>query len=109
MLSDNDLFVRVCAVVVYTPLVTVAALPPILRLATGVVDVTTNGAVPVATVDVKVVLDIFPETSNLYVPEGVFPIPTLPEESMRMRSVAGVPPIVVAKVSAPPLVPPVFT
>jgi hypothetical protein len=33
--------------------VTVAALPPILKLATGVVDVTTNGAVPVATVEVN--------------------------------------------------------
>ena len=31
----------------------VAALPPILRLSTGVVDVTTNGAVPIATVDVN--------------------------------------------------------
>jgi hypothetical protein len=34
--------------------VTVDALPPILKLVTGVVDVTTNGAVPVATVDVIV-------------------------------------------------------
>jgi hypothetical protein len=33
--------------------VTVAAFPPILKLATGVVDVTTNGAVPVATVEVN--------------------------------------------------------
>ena len=33
--------------------VTVAALPPILKLATGVVDVTTNGAVPVAIVEVN--------------------------------------------------------
>ena len=33
--------------------VTVAAFPPIFKLATGVVDVTTNGAVPVATVDVS--------------------------------------------------------
>jgi hypothetical protein len=41
--------------VVYTPLVTVAALPPIDKFATAVVDVTVNGAVPVATVDVTVV------------------------------------------------------
>ena len=33
--------------------VTVAALPPILKFVTGVVDVTTNGAVPVATVEVN--------------------------------------------------------
>ena len=33
--------------------VTVAALPPILKLATGVVEVTINGAVPVATVEVN--------------------------------------------------------
>jgi hypothetical protein len=41
--------------VVYTPLVTVPALPPIERLVTGVVDATVKGAVPVATVDVTVV------------------------------------------------------
>jgi len=33
--------------------VTDAAVPPILRLATGVVEVTVNGAVPVATVDIS--------------------------------------------------------
>jgi hypothetical protein len=42
---------------VITPLifafvVTVAAFPPILRLVTGVVEATMNGAVPVVTVDV---------------------------------------------------------
>ena len=33
--------------------VAVAALPPMLRLATGVVEATTNGAVPVANVEVN--------------------------------------------------------
>ena len=33
--------------------VTVAALPPILKFVTGVVEVTTNGAVPMATVEVN--------------------------------------------------------
>jgi hypothetical protein len=41
--------------VVYTPLVTVAALPPIDKFATAVVDATVNGAVPVGIVDVTVV------------------------------------------------------
>ena len=41
-------FVAVVAVVAK---VAVAALPPILRFATGVVEATVNGAVPVATVD----------------------------------------------------------
>ena len=45
---------------VYTPFVTVAALPPILKLATGVVEVTTKGAVPVATEEVS-----WPETTRL--------------------------------------------
>ena len=40
--------------------VTVAALPPILKLATGVVEVTTNGAVPIATVEVNCV-PVIPE------------------------------------------------
>ena len=35
-------------------IVAVAAFPPMLKLATGVVLVTVNGAVPIATVDVKV-------------------------------------------------------
>jgi hypothetical protein len=35
--------------------VAVAALPPILKLVTGVVEVTVNGAVPIATVDKTVV------------------------------------------------------
>ena len=38
----------------------VAAFPPILKLATGVVEVTTSGAVPVATVEV-----IEPEVDNV--------------------------------------------
>jgi hypothetical protein len=41
--------------VVYTPLVTVPALPPIDKLATAVVEATVKGAVPVAIVDVTVV------------------------------------------------------
>jgi len=44
--------VRLALVVTVDANVAVAALPPILRFATGVVDVTTNGAVPVATVEV---------------------------------------------------------
>ena len=40
--------------------VAVAAFPPILKLATGVVEVTTNGAVPVGTVEVN-----WPETLKL--------------------------------------------
>ena len=40
--------------------VAVAALPPIFKLATGVVEVTTNGAVPVATVEVN-----WPDTLKL--------------------------------------------
>ena len=45
------------AVVAEVALVAVAALPPILRLATGVVEVTEKGAVPVAREEV-----ICPET-----------------------------------------------
>jgi len=44
--------VKLALVVTVEANVAVAALPPILRLSTGVVDVTTNGAVPVATVEV---------------------------------------------------------
>jgi len=44
--------VRLALVVTVDANVAVAALPPILRFATGVVDVTTKGAVPVATVEV---------------------------------------------------------
>ena len=44
--------VRLALVVTVEARVAVAALPPILKLATGVVDVTTNGAVPVAMVEV---------------------------------------------------------
>jgi len=42
----------VAPLVALVAVVAVAALPPILRLATAVVDETTNGAVPVETVDV---------------------------------------------------------
>lgn len=42
-----------------------AALPPIERFATGVVDVTVRGAVPVATVDVMVVPDTAPVDATL--------------------------------------------
>ena len=37
----------------YIPFVTVAAFPPIFKFATGVVDVTTRGAVPIAAVEVN--------------------------------------------------------
>lgn len=47
--------VKLALVVTPDAKVAVAALPPILKLATGVVDVTTNGAVPVAIVDVNCV------------------------------------------------------
>jgi hypothetical protein len=45
--------------------VAVAALPPIFRFATGVVDVTVNGAVPVATVEIKTGAEIFPVVVRL--------------------------------------------
>ena len=41
-------------------MVTVAALPPMFKFATGVVEVTTNGAFPVATVEVNCVPEIDP-------------------------------------------------
>jgi len=46
--------VTVPAVVALVARVAVAAFPPILKLATGVVEATVNGAVPVATVDTSV-------------------------------------------------------
>ena len=48
------------AVVAEVALVAVAALPPILRLATGVVEATTNGAVPVVAVEVICPLTVRP-------------------------------------------------
>ena len=63
--------------------VTVAALPPILKLATGVVEVTTNGAVPIAIVEVNCVpvmppaAVIFPVFANVIfvaVPKLLFPL-----------------------------------
>ena len=44
--------------------VTVAAFPPILKFATGVVEVTVNGAVPVETVDVNVFAVMVPLTTG---------------------------------------------
>ena len=52
------------AVVAEVALVAVAAFPPILRLATGVVEATTNGAVPVARVEV-----ICPEAPMVEMPD----------------------------------------
>jgi hypothetical protein len=51
----NIVLVTLPVSVVYTPFVTVPALPPMDKLATAVVEATVNGAVPVATVDVTVV------------------------------------------------------
>lgn len=48
---------RLVAVVAMVAVVAVAAFPPMLRLATGVVEVTVNGAVPVATVEVTTPLN----------------------------------------------------
>ena len=45
--------VTLAAVVALVANVAVAALPPMLKFATGVVDTTVNGAVPVATFDTK--------------------------------------------------------
>jgi hypothetical protein len=58
-------------------LVAVAALPPILRLATAVVEATTKGAVPVARVDV-----IWPEAETVVAPKVV-----------KVPAAAAVPPI----------------
>ena len=46
-------------------LVAVAAFPPMLRLATGVVEVTVNGAVPMATVETTTGALRFPEVVRL--------------------------------------------
>jgi len=51
-------------VVTVDAVVAVAAFPPMFKLATGVVDVTTNGAVPVATVEVNCVPERFPEAAT---------------------------------------------
>ena len=44
---------KLALVVTFEAKVAVAALPPIFKFATGVVEVTTNGAVPVTTVEVS--------------------------------------------------------
>ena len=46
-------------------LLAVAAFPPILKLATGVVEVTVKGAVPLATVDTRTGALKFPEVVKL--------------------------------------------
>ena len=71
--------------------VTVAALPPIFKFATGVVDVTINGAVPVATVDVidpltfklvPVAAPIFGVTKVGEVLITTFPVPVIEFETI---------------------------
>jgi hypothetical protein len=57
--------VKLASVVTVEANVAVAALPPIFRFATGVVDVTVNGAVPVATVEIKTGAEIFPVVVRL--------------------------------------------
>ena len=47
--------------------VAVAAFPPILKFATGVVDDTTNGAVPVATFEVRTFVTVTPDAVRLFV------------------------------------------
>jgi len=56
--------VKLALVVTVDAVVAVAAFPPILKLATGVVEVTTKGAVPVATVEVNCVPERFPEAAT---------------------------------------------
>jgi len=56
--------VKLALVVTVDAVVAVAAFPPILKLATGVVEVTTKGAVPVATVEVNCVPERFPEATT---------------------------------------------
>jgi hypothetical protein len=51
-LLDTATVVPLVALVALVAVVAVAAFPPILKFATGVVDATTNGAVPVAKVEV---------------------------------------------------------
>jgi len=51
-------------VVTVEAVVAVAAFPPMLKFATGVVEVTTNGAVPVATVEVNCAPERFPEAAT---------------------------------------------
>jgi len=71
--------------------VTVAALPPMFKFATGVVDVTINGAVPVATVDVidpltfklvPVAAPIFGVTKVGEVLITTFPVPVIRFETI---------------------------
>ena len=57
---------------------TVPAFPPILKLVTGVVDVTTNGAVPVITVDVIIFALEFPVIETFPPIFISCPIPTPP-------------------------------
>ena len=73
--------------------VAVAALPPMLKLATGVVDVTVNGAVPVATVDVTV-----EKLGVILVP--IVTAPTDPETVILVPATAEVTPVFVI-VTAP--------
>jgi hypothetical protein len=74
--------------VVYTPLVTVPALPPIDKLATAVVETTVNGAVPVATVDVTVVnlpvLAVVPPIAGGDARYVLKPVPLTVDDALRV-------------------------
>jgi hypothetical protein len=57
--------VKLALVVTVPAVVAVAAFPPIFKLATGVVEVTINGAVPIATVDTNTLPDTLPVVAKL--------------------------------------------
>lgn len=77
--------------VVRVALVTVAAFPPIERLATGVVEATTNGAVPVARVEVSC-----PDIPTVVIPERAPAVETSnPEELIEKVSSFALPIVIV--------------
>ena len=97
--------VKLALVVTDPAVVAVAAFPPILKLATGVVEVTTNGAVPMATVEVS-----GPETDKLVpVAAPIFGIVSIGEADnttfpVPVAVVTPVPPLRTGKVPVTPVV-----
>jgi hypothetical protein len=106
----NIVLVTVPVSVVYTPLVTVLALPPIDKLATAVVEATVKGAVPVAIVDVTVVnlpVDaVVPPIAGGLARYVLNPVPLTVDDAL---SVVNAPvDAVVAPTVAPSIAPPVI-
>ena len=82
----------------------VAAFPPIFKLVTGVADITVNGAVPVATLELNTFAVAFPVT--FIVPSTlVLPVDTVPNVVVPVTSNVPVPVIFVAVIFATVVLP----